>query len=114
MIENGVIVDMIPVDPVNAAGYGRAFQRAGRTDLVRVVEGRGRATITFAPRLDFGRIATRITAVEGGLSVEGARDPIVLVAPGVSFEIADEGIDLQQRDSHGVYVRSDFSLTWAA
>ena len=28
VIENGVIVDMIPMDPVNAAGYGRAFRRA--------------------------------------------------------------------------------------
>jgi imidazolonepropionase-like amidohydrolase len=28
VIENGTIVDMIPMDPVNAAGYGRAFQRA--------------------------------------------------------------------------------------
>ncbi len=28
VIENGVIVDMIPMDPVNAAGYGRGVQRA--------------------------------------------------------------------------------------
>ena len=28
IIENGVIVDMIAMDPVNAAGYGRNFQRA--------------------------------------------------------------------------------------
>jgi imidazolonepropionase-like amidohydrolase len=28
VIENGTIVDMIPMDPVNAAGYGRGFQRA--------------------------------------------------------------------------------------
>ena len=28
VIENGVIVDMIAMDPVNAAGYGRNFQRA--------------------------------------------------------------------------------------
>jgi len=27
VIENGTIVDMIPMDPVNAAGYGRGFQR---------------------------------------------------------------------------------------
>jgi imidazolonepropionase-like amidohydrolase len=27
VIENGVIVDMVPMDPVNAAGYGRGFQR---------------------------------------------------------------------------------------
>jgi imidazolonepropionase-like amidohydrolase len=28
VIENGIIVNMIPMDPVNAAGYGRDFQRA--------------------------------------------------------------------------------------
>jgi hypothetical protein len=28
VIENGVIIDMIPMDPVNAAGYGRGIQRA--------------------------------------------------------------------------------------
>jgi len=28
VIENGTIVDMIPMDPVNAAGYGRGFRRA--------------------------------------------------------------------------------------
>jgi hypothetical protein len=28
VIENGVITDMIPMDAVNAAGYGRNFQRA--------------------------------------------------------------------------------------
>lgn len=28
VIENGVITDMIPMDPVNAAGYGRSFKRA--------------------------------------------------------------------------------------
>jgi hypothetical protein len=27
VVENGVIVDMIPMDPVNARGYGRNFQR---------------------------------------------------------------------------------------
>ncbi|MDF2772761.1 MAG: amidohydrolase [Geminicoccaceae bacterium] len=27
VIENGTIVDLVPMDPVNAAGYGRAFQR---------------------------------------------------------------------------------------
>jgi hypothetical protein len=27
VIENGIIVDMVPMDPVNAAGYGSAFSR---------------------------------------------------------------------------------------
>lgn len=38
VIENGVIVDMVPMDPVNAAGYGRAFQRPTGD---RVIDARG-------------------------------------------------------------------------
>jgi len=70
---------------------GRAFQRAGRTDLVRVIEGAGRVRITFAPRLDFGRTATRLRLNSNGVEVEGASDPIVLFAPGISWEVLNEG-----------------------
>ncbi|MGH7561064.1 MAG: amidohydrolase family protein [Gemmatimonadales bacterium] len=38
VIENGIIVDMIPMDPVNAAGYGRSFTRATGD---KVVDARG-------------------------------------------------------------------------
>ena len=38
VIENGVIVDMVPMDPVNAAGYGPAFQRPTGD---RIVDARG-------------------------------------------------------------------------
>ena len=31
--------------------------------------------------------------------------------PGIAREVADERVDLQQRDFHGVYGRSHFSLT---
>lgn len=72
-------------------GRGRAFQRAGRTDLLRVVEGRGKVRVVFAPRLDFGRVATRLTASEQGVVVEGAIEPLVLVAPGLAWRIVDEG-----------------------
>jgi trehalose-phosphatase len=70
---------------------GRAYQRAGRSDLIRVIEGSGHATITFAPRLDFGRLATRIIIHETGLEVEGGRDPIVLRAPGIRWNLIEEG-----------------------
>lgn len=70
---------------------GRAFQRAGRTDLIRVVEGRGRVSIKFAPRLDFGRVATRLQVTPQGLVVEGGVDLIVLRAPDLSWAIEDEG-----------------------
>ena len=72
-------------------GGGRAFQRAGRTDLVRVVQGRGRVRVTFAPRLDFGRMETRLRVGEQGVEVVGAIDPLVLRAPGLPWRIVEQG-----------------------
>lgn len=72
-------------------GGGRAFQRAGRTDLIRVLEGRGPVRVTFAPRPDFGRIPTRLGVCEQGIVVEGAIDPLVLVSPGIQWRVIDEG-----------------------
>ncbi|MGE3107552.1 MAG: trehalose-phosphatase [Phycisphaerales bacterium] len=71
-------------DYLDASG-GRSFQRAGRTDLVRVVEGRGAVKIVLAPRLDFGRVKTRLVPVEGGLLIEGIADPMALYAPGLPW-----------------------------
>ena len=70
---------------------GRPFQRPGRTDLIRVAEGSGAVRIVFAPRLDFGRAATRLTIQPDGLEVEGASDPLVLYAPGIAWTISDHG-----------------------
>jgi trehalose-phosphatase len=70
---------------------GRPTQRAGRSDFVRLVEGRGEVRITFAPRLDFGRTPTRLVVRDGGLEVDDTIDPIVLRAPGVRWEIHEEG-----------------------
>jgi len=72
-------------------GNGRPFQRAGRTDLIRVISGRGRVRITFAPRLDFGRIETRLNARSDGLEIEGTQDPVVLRAPGIRWCVETEG-----------------------
>jgi len=77
-------------DYLDASG-GRPYQRAGRTDLVRVVEGTGRVAIRYAPRPDFGRIHTRIRLLERGLSAEDTPDPIVLFSPGLDWEIVREG-----------------------
>jgi imidazolonepropionase-like amidohydrolase len=38
VIENGIITDMVPMDAVNAAGYGRSFQRATGD---KVIDARG-------------------------------------------------------------------------
>ncbi|HKQ49736.1 MAG TPA: trehalose-phosphatase [Phycisphaerae bacterium] len=75
---------------------GRAFQRAGRTDLLRVIEPQAsgpkpQVLIRFAPRLDFGRIPTHLSVAEDGLIIEGVVDPIVLRAPGVNWKIEDDG-----------------------
>jgi len=70
---------------------GRPLQRAGRTDLVRVIEGSGTVEIVFAPRLDFSRTETRLTARDGGLEIEDTPDPIVLRSPGVEWTLTEEG-----------------------
>jgi len=70
---------------------GRPQQRAGRSDLLRVVQGSGRVVAEFAPRLDFGRVPTQLSAHASGLRVEGALDPLVLRAPRVDWEIVQEG-----------------------
>ncbi len=70
---------------------GRAYQRAGRSDLIRRIEGEGTARVRFAPRLDFGRVATSLVLHNGGLEVDGSDDPFVLFAPGVSWRIEQDG-----------------------
>jgi trehalose 6-phosphate phosphatase len=66
---------------------GRAWQRAGRSDLVRVIEGTGEVRIAFAPRLDFGRMGTGLITHADGLEVEGLAEPLVLYSPGVQWSI---------------------------
>lgn len=70
---------------------GRPDQRAGRTDLVRMIRGRGHARIEFAPRLDFGRSPTLLRIRDGGIEIEDSIDPIVLHAPGIQWHIEQEG-----------------------
>ncbi len=76
---------------------GRPFQRAGRTDLLRSIErspdakGLVKAVVRFAPRLDFGRVATRLVVHPDGVEVEGATDPISLFAPGLEWKIIADG-----------------------
>jgi len=70
---------------------GRPHQRAGRAELVRIIAGEGPVEIEFAPRLDFGRSITRLSARDGGVVVEDTHDPIVLHAPGVEWSVVAEG-----------------------
>ncbi|MCC7292929.1 MAG: trehalose-phosphatase [Phycisphaerales bacterium] len=69
----------------------RPFQRAGRSDLIRVIAGRGAVRVAFAPRIDFGRVETRLQVCENGVVAEGAIDPLALRAPGLAWKLVDEG-----------------------
>ena len=81
---------MTVTDYLDCSG-SRPTQRAGRTDLVRVISGLGEAHIEFAPRLDFGRVDTGLAVRDDGLAVLGVPDPMVLRAPGVDWTIRNDG-----------------------
>ncbi len=83
--------DRVSVTDFLDCSGGKPTQRAGRTDLIRVIEGRGEVRITFAPRLDYGRTPTRLAIRDGGVEIEDTIDPIVLVAPDIEWTIEEEG-----------------------
>jgi trehalose-phosphatase len=71
---------------------GRPSQRAGRSDLVRVLSGTGVVRVVFAPRVDFGRLATSLRASAGAVEIADASDPTVLVSPGVVWTVRRDGV----------------------
>ena len=76
------------------ASRGRTKHQAGRSDLVRVIEGSGTVNVTFAPRLNFGRTITRLIQQDRGLVVKGGADLLCLRAPAIMWSIVeDEGHD---------------------
>ncbi len=70
---------------------GRSRRLAGRSDLVRVIEGDGDALVSFAPRIDFGRVPTQLEIRDEGIAVRGGADLIVLRSPEVDWEIISDG-----------------------
>jgi trehalose 6-phosphate phosphatase len=74
------------------ASNGRTRRLAGRSDLVRVLEGGGEALVEFAPRLDFGRAPTRLEVRTDGIVVLGTSDLMVLRATGVTWEVVRDGM----------------------
>ncbi len=70
---------------------GKPMQHAGHVELIRVIEGTGRALIEFAPRLDFGRTPTHLAAVDGGLEIIEVLDSVVVRSPGVEWTICEQG-----------------------
>ncbi|WP_166462722.1 trehalose-phosphatase [Amycolatopsis acidicola] len=65
---------------------------AHRTDLVRVISGSAPATVTFAPRPEFGAVPVSLEQEDDGLRVVGTSEPIVLRSPGVRWEITNDGL----------------------
>jgi trehalose 6-phosphate phosphatase len=58
-----------------------------RTDLIRVITGRAKAVVTFAPRPEFAQNPVRLEDFGDGLRVFGTNEPMVLRAPGVHWDI---------------------------
>ncbi len=71
---------------------GRSRRLAGRSDVIRVLDGTGDVVIEFAPRLDFGRVPTLLDVREEGVVVMGTADLMVIRAPGIEWEIVQDGI----------------------
>src|SRR6185295_18581658 len=69
----------------------------GRVRLVRVLEGSAEAILEFTPRPDFGRAPIGLRAEPDGIVVLGAADPVALYAPGLEWEIQDDGIHASAR-----------------
>jgi trehalose-phosphatase len=61
------------------------------TSLFRMLSGSVPVRVSFAPRPEFGQVITRLEQVDDQLRVYGSNDPIRLIAPGVTWEIVDDG-----------------------
>lgn len=68
---------------------GLPAEPAGRSRLVRVLAGRGRAVVEFAPRSGSG--ATRLERNDGGTHVRGGDLMTSLRAPGLQWQVERDG-----------------------
>ena len=64
---------------------------AGGSTLVRVLTGSAVARLEFAPRPEFGQVPIRLQPLGDGLLVLGYNEPITLFAPGVEWDVFDDG-----------------------
>ncbi|NGP04780.1 trehalose-phosphatase [Rhodococcus sp. 14C212] len=76
----------------------------GRTDLTRVITGKAKAVVTFAPRPEFGQGQVGLEPVADGLRVLGFNEPYVLRSPGVEWNITTDGA---HQTAHAVVDPSD-------
>ncbi|GAB2663096.1 trehalose-phosphatase [Prescottella soli] len=70
-----------------------------RTDLTRVITGRAKAVVSFAPRPEFGQVQVQLESDTDGLRVSGTSEPMVLRSPGVHWDITTDGT---QQTAHAV------------
>jgi len=68
-------------------GEGRPFQRAGRTDFLRVVAVRSPVRVEFAPRMGYGQSQITMTERDHGLEVSDWADPVSVFSPDVDWTI---------------------------
>ena len=79
----------------------------GRTDLTRVITGKAKAVVTFAPRPEFGQGQVGLEPVADGLRVLGFNEPYVLRSPGVEWNITTDGA---HQTAHAVVEPSDSDI----
>jgi trehalose-phosphatase len=64
---------------------------SGDSTLVRVLSGSGRVQVEFAPRPEFGQVAVQLQPLGDGVLVLGSNEPVALYAPGVEWEVHEDG-----------------------
>jgi trehalose-phosphatase len=78
--------------PRGDSGNGEEPRSSGtRSTLVRVLTGTGVTRLEFAPRPEFGQVAIRLQPLGDGLLVLGSNEPMMLLAPGVEWDVFDDG-----------------------
>jgi GH15 family glucan-1,4-alpha-glucosidase len=88
--------DFTITDFMDVSGH-RTQEFAGRTDLIRILEGTGEVHITFAPRPDFGRVPTALSVDGNGVRIRAAIDPLLLRCSGPGWQgrewsVTDSGL----------------------
>ena len=78
--------------PGDKGGTGEEMHSSGTcSTLVRVLTGTGVVRLEFAPRPEFGQVATKLQPVGDALLVLGYSEPMTLFARGVEWEVFDDG-----------------------
>ena len=77
--------------PDGAATTSTAASPTGESASCACSRARAEAVVEFTPRPDFGRTPIGLRADPDGVVVLGAADPVALYAPGLEWEIDDDG-----------------------